>query len=241
MPASPAAPVFPLVDPTAFALGPFNVDAPYGCAPWAPGLLFLYLVATSNRYWPKCSASVIAASFPLGSISPCKRSQTERTSPVLSLAEVPPTVAEFLETYKNVRWAFSLIFLTIWMTTKQVMIFVSDAISLLSFSHLPNNISPVRPSEMLQLFAVTKGGARSTKSLWTNIFFLRNLFLRFTKITQNDKIITLGVLGFWSFVLVNLKEKEFSQILWKLSALTTTYFHKFCRAFFVYLLGTGLG
>jgi hypothetical protein len=53
----------------------------------------------------------------------------------------------------------------IYITTKQVIILVIDAISLLSFSHLPNNISPVRPSIIDQLFAVTNGGAKSTKSL----------------------------------------------------------------------------
>jgi hypothetical protein len=61
-------------------------------------LLFLCLVATSNRYCPKCSARQVAASFPLGSISACRRSKTERTSPDLSLAEVPPIDAAFLET-----------------------------------------------------------------------------------------------------------------------------------------------
>jgi len=59
-------------------------------------------VATSKRYCPKCSARVIAASFPLGSIRPCSRSQTERTSPLLSFADVPPTVAAVLETYNIV-------------------------------------------------------------------------------------------------------------------------------------------
>jgi len=61
-------------------------------------LLVLKRVATSKRYYPKCSASTIAASFPLGSISPCKRSQTESTSPDLSFADVPPTVAAVFET-----------------------------------------------------------------------------------------------------------------------------------------------
>jgi hypothetical protein len=61
-------------------------------------LLYLYLVATSNKYYPKCSARQIPASFPLGNINPWRRSHIERTSPVFSLAEVPPTVAAFLET-----------------------------------------------------------------------------------------------------------------------------------------------
>lgn len=134
-------------------------------------LLYLYLVATSNKYYPKCSARQIPASFPLGSINPWSRSQIDKTSPVLSLADVPPTVAAFLETYSIVFSAFNLIFLMIYITTKQVIILVIDAISLQSFSHFPNNISPVRPSIIDQLFAVTNGGAKSTKSLCTSILY----------------------------------------------------------------------
>ena len=146
-------------------------------------MLFLYLVATSKRYWPKCSARQIPASFPLGSISPWSKSQIDKTSPVFNFADVPPTVAAFFETYNIVFSALSLIFLMIWMTTKQVMIFVILAISLLSFSHFPNNISPVLPSIIDHDFAVTKGGARSTNNLWTSIFFQLNFIIYFiTKI-----------------------------------------------------------
>jgi hypothetical protein len=53
------------------------------------------------------------ASFPLGSISPCNRSHILRTSPVFNLAEVPPTVAAFFETYNMVFSALSFIFLII--------------------------------------------------------------------------------------------------------------------------------
>ena len=51
-----------------------------------------------NKYCPKCSARQIAASFPLGSIKPCSKSHTERTSPDFNFAEVPPIEAAFLET-----------------------------------------------------------------------------------------------------------------------------------------------
>ena len=184
-----APPPWPIpVPPTPLALppvapwfpeAPLRVDEFWGC-PWPPALLFLYRVATSNKYCPKCSARVMAASFPLGSIRPCKRSQTESTSPVRNLADVPPTVAAFLLTCRKVRYALRRILRTIWMTTKHVMIFVSEAISLLSFSHLPNRISPVRPSEIDQLLAVTKGGAKSTNSLCTSMFtFISSLNLFF--------------------------------------------------------------
>jgi len=93
-PAFVAAPAPPVAGP---------VPAPAFC------LLFLYLVATSKRYYPKCSARQIPASLPLGSMRPCKRSQMESTSPVFSLAEVPPTVAAFLDTYNMVFSALSLI------------------------------------------------------------------------------------------------------------------------------------
>jgi hypothetical protein len=103
-------------------------------------------------------------------MSPWSKSHTDNTSPDLSLAEVPPIVAAFFETYSIVFLEFNLIFLIIYTTTKDVMILVKEAISLLSFSHFPKRISPVLPSMMPQLFAVTKGGARSTNNLWTNIF-----------------------------------------------------------------------
>jgi len=51
------------------------------------------------------------------------------------------------------------------MTTKAVIILVREAISRLSFSHFPKRISPVLPSHMAQLLAVTNGGARSTSNL----------------------------------------------------------------------------
>lgn len=147
--------------------GPVFYCTPAVGAPVAgpPCLLFLNLVATSKRYWPKCSARTTAASFPLGNISPWSKSHTDNTSPVLSLAEVPPTVAAFLEACSMVCYAFSLILRTICITTKAVIILVSDAISLRSFSHLPNRISPVLPSQMDQLLAVTNGGAKSTSKI----------------------------------------------------------------------------
>jgi hypothetical protein len=47
-------------------------------------------VATSNKYYPKCSARQIPASFPLGSIIPYISSFTESVSLANNSDVVPP-------------------------------------------------------------------------------------------------------------------------------------------------------
>jgi hypothetical protein len=71
----------------------------------------------------------MAASFPLGSIIPWSRSQSRYLSPASRQAEVPGTPAAALLTLIVKSSRLNLFFFASYITTRQVMIFVSEAIS----------------------------------------------------------------------------------------------------------------
>ena len=127
----------------------------------------------SNKIYPKYSASYIAASFPLGSIRPCNKSQTERMSPGFSSAVVPDVSAAYSE-ISIISFLSSILNRSIRLrTTKHVIILVKLAISRLSLSNFPNSIYSVFESYMIQLCALINGCGISSSSFvsWMSLIF----------------------------------------------------------------------
>ena len=111
----------------------------------------------SNKIYPKYSASYIAASFPLGNISPCSKSQTVSMSPGFSSAVVPDVSAAYSE-ISIISFLSSILNRSMRLrTTKHVMILVRLAISRLSLSSFPNNMESDLESYTIQLCALING------------------------------------------------------------------------------------
>ena len=138
--------------------------------------LFNFLITLASPDFlmslPKYSASKNPASFPLGSMSPCSRSQIAKWSPSRKLAEVPLTIEASSVTSIRVVLKFNEYRLHSFNTVIHTMILVKLAISLTSFSSLPKSRSPLVPFTTAQHRLVTKGGGISS-----NVLIQNNLFL----------------------------------------------------------------
>ena len=86
---------------------------------------------------PKFSAKTIAASFPDGNISPYNKSSIEIHSFSVKFAVVPMVSEAPRETEKYNDWVFKLNRLASLYETKQVIVFVNDAISRYSYGFKP--------------------------------------------------------------------------------------------------------
>ena len=80
---------------------------------------------------PHVCATKCAASFPLGSIIPKKRSSRLSYQPYFSYAEVPVIIDAYFETTTRIRWGCNPKLSQIDKTVAKFIIFVKDAISLL--------------------------------------------------------------------------------------------------------------
>ena len=91
-------------------------------------------------------------------------------SPARTLALVPLILAADLETVTCSARRSKLLRSAYWSTTWKVIILVREANYLLSWSHFPNNNSPVRPFTIDQAFEVTMGGASSISAFLSLIY-----------------------------------------------------------------------